>query len=131
MQESYTIDFSKFTEGNNIDIKNQNSEIKNLNRSLSHDSNKSMDEVLKKKTKKKTRRWIFRRKKKCNSPDPKPNKSNINQIEDIYYITEQGPIEKGRENSVDLSSLQCIQLNTLGNEPIPVDSKMKNKKNTI
>ena len=110
-----------------MDFKNQDSEIKNLNRSLSHDSNKSMDEVLKKKTKKKTRRWIFRRKKKCKSPVLKSYQQNNNdQLEDdICNITEQGAIDKGRENSVDLSSLQCIQLNPIGNEPTPIG------KNTI
>ena len=67
--ETNTIYNSKYTEGNNFgadyaQAADHTVVIKNLNRSLSHDSNKSMDEVLKKK-KKKTRRWIFRRKKKC------------------------------------------------------------------
>lgn len=104
-------------------FKNQDKEIKNLNRSLSHDSNKSMDEVLKNKNKKKTRRWIFRRKKKCQSPVLKTYQKKNNQLEDICTITEQGAKDKGRENSIDLSSLQCIQLNTIGNEPIQIDNK--------
>ena len=130
-QETNTIYYSKFTDGNNIandyvQAADHAAVIKNLNRSLSHDSNKSMDEVLKKK-KKKTRRWIFRRKKKCQSPVLKSyhqQKQAANEErlenEDICNVTEQaGGVDRdqnrtGRESSVDLTSFQCAPLNTIG-----------------